>query len=534
VTLAATAPALLFAQALHAARGDCGQPVTAGPTPSASDCLSILYAAVGTAACDPICICDVDGSSGIPNATDALTCLRVATGVPDLLRCDCGRACPDTLDIAMFARIGRACDDDTDCTVGACDLAISRCVTAGDFDFGWTGLGHDIDTNDMERLLARLSCGEATPCGVCTIDGVDPASRACRCVNDNRTVCDQPFVADQDDCAGDTCACYLGPPVPLSAGNTPACIVHRLAADLGGLVDVDTGDLAVTLQLRAIYHTGEEVLRPCPYCEGDLVAADGVRDGTCALGPNEGQACDVDATSASFPAPGGAGYSLDCFPAVGKNKSGAGLVEKFTLASHATSLTATVDCNPFGEPTLCHCGVCSENASLACRSDADCSPDAAGTCMPRGSFDPKPNGCAGAGGCTATGDGDASCDEGPIDHYCDGILQADGSGILACASNADCDAGIVGVEGGSCSLSTARECFLPTIVAEGTADPDVPVAAAVFCVPPTAGAGTNATWGLPGPARLVRQITTRKLCGGPSGTAYGTNEGCPRPLPVAD
>lgn len=73
----------------RAALGDCGQPVSAGPGPVATDCLFILQAAVGTQACDPSCICDLNATGGDPNATDALACLNASVGVAGLLNCDC-------------------------------------------------------------------------------------------------------------------------------------------------------------------------------------------------------------------------------------------------------------------------------------------------------------------------------------------------------------------------------------------------------------------------------------------------------------
>lgn len=519
----------------RAATGDCGQPISDGAAPVASDCLYILNVAVGAASCSPPCICAPSGT--LPTAAvDALACLIAATGGNVVLNCPCdtttttlpiGAACPDTLEITAFARTGVPCGDDEDCPVGSCDLALGRCVTATDFDFGWTGIGHDLDTNDGQRVLTRLSCGDTAPCGTCQLDGPDPTGGACRCANDNRSICDEPFAADQDDCGGGVCNCYFGPPVPLSSGGLPACIVNRLTESVSGSIDVDSGDIDVTLALRAIYYTGEEMIRPCPYCAGDTVATDGARDGTCVLGANAGLPCDADALSSSFPAPGGGGYSLDCFPDAGKNSSGTGLLEHLTLTTGPTSLTAAVDCTSFGVTATCHCGICSENGAVACRSDADCAAVSAGICEKRGNLDPRENGCLDAAACTATGDGDAICKDGPIDRYCDGVVRADGQGLFACTANVDCEVGNIGIDGGNCALSKTRECFLPTIDAQGIADPEYPITAGIFCVPPTSTAGRNALWGLPGPARLVSQMHTGELCGGPAGAAYIPGNGCP-------
>ncbi|HYC56533.1 MAG TPA: hypothetical protein VEL28_16505 [Candidatus Binatia bacterium] len=69
-----------------AALGDCGQPVSNGDAPTASDCLFILKAAVGAETCD--CECDTNGS-GAASASDSLLCLKVAVGQPEVLGCAC-------------------------------------------------------------------------------------------------------------------------------------------------------------------------------------------------------------------------------------------------------------------------------------------------------------------------------------------------------------------------------------------------------------------------------------------------------------
>ncbi len=81
---------ILFHQpiALQAAQGDCAQPVSTGSQNTASDCLFILRAAVGSIVCSPACICAPKGS--LPaTATDALLCLKKAVGQPVALNCPC-------------------------------------------------------------------------------------------------------------------------------------------------------------------------------------------------------------------------------------------------------------------------------------------------------------------------------------------------------------------------------------------------------------------------------------------------------------
>lgn len=70
----------------RAAQGDCAQPISSGSGPSASDCLFILKAAVGSVVCSPACICDPD-NNGRTSAVDALMCLKVAVGQPIPLMC---------------------------------------------------------------------------------------------------------------------------------------------------------------------------------------------------------------------------------------------------------------------------------------------------------------------------------------------------------------------------------------------------------------------------------------------------------------
>jgi hypothetical protein len=91
--VALAAPILFFvlvsyASIAAAAQGDCGQPVSSGAAPTASDCLFILRAAVGSQTCTPECVCDTSGNSAIA-ASDALLCLKKAVGQDVALNCPC-------------------------------------------------------------------------------------------------------------------------------------------------------------------------------------------------------------------------------------------------------------------------------------------------------------------------------------------------------------------------------------------------------------------------------------------------------------
>jgi len=71
-----------------AGRGDCGQPITTGTDPTATDALFTLQAAVGLQLCD-LSQCDVDASCSL-SATDALRLLQFAVGAAISLDCGCG------------------------------------------------------------------------------------------------------------------------------------------------------------------------------------------------------------------------------------------------------------------------------------------------------------------------------------------------------------------------------------------------------------------------------------------------------------
>jgi len=72
-----------------AALGDCSQPVSNGSIPSATDCLVILQVAVNIRPCGAdACVCAPKGT--LPtSATDALICLKKATGQNVVLNCPC-------------------------------------------------------------------------------------------------------------------------------------------------------------------------------------------------------------------------------------------------------------------------------------------------------------------------------------------------------------------------------------------------------------------------------------------------------------
>lgn len=472
--------------------------------------------------------------------------------------------CPNKSDLVLFAgTTGASCTNNGDCGgIGTCDTGLSRCVTESSLDTGWTGVAHDADIVDAALTTANIVCpGPAPTCGECSISGLNPEPGNCRCASDNRAICDQPFVADVDDCGGAICNCYFGVPLPLSSGNTPACVVNRFRQNVTGTVNVDLGEGETAVRLASVVYLGISVIEPCPSCGGtctapagkvgtpcgvdldcdastgdgsgvcgnfDPIPNDGLRQGTCRSGANHGQACDAGARHETFPAPGGGYQSLDCFPSVGVNVSGTGLRIDLDQSTGLQTLPVGITCGfpPFFVDT-CHCGQCSGNTAIPCNDDTPCTAASAGTCVRAGNNDPLANQCAGNGLCNDMGAGEGSCDQGPTDMFCDGITRANGEGFLACQKQEDCDVFPGGIAG-NCGITKQRECFLDTIVAQGAPHPSTPLGVATFCIAKTGNAGINSVAGLPGPGRVVNQGSVTHYCASNPAVTYTPGVGgCP-------
>jgi len=290
---------------------------------------------------------------------------------------------------------------------------------------------------------------------------------------------------------------------------------------------VDTGNGASSTQLRSVVATGIDLFTPCPYCTGDVTPRDGIRDGVCVGGDDDGLPCDVDSPNTTFPAPGGDGHSLDCFPNAGLNVSGAGLRIEFTQSTGTTTLSSGILC---GFPPVlswnCPCSVCTNDSTAPCSSNADCS--GGGSCERIGNQNPNPDLCNPLFTCQDIGGGEGECASGPDELSCDGIVRANNTGFISCFTNADCDPTVIGVDAGNCTLSKRRKCFLDPIVATGSPDPGTPVGAAAFCIPPTANSGINGVAGLPGPGRVRNQSKVTYFCASNPSVSYTPGVGgCP-------
>ena len=280
----------------------------------------------------------------------------------------------------------------------------------------------------------------------------------------------------------------------------------------------------------------------------------------------------------------GGGYSLDCLPDSGKNISGAGLIINLTQTTGRQELFSNVSCTGQNPELNCPCLQCSGDPEVPCNADSDCagqqgscslaptarcSNDAAcanvdvgpciqfgqsmrcrnllsktcavngdcfanvGPCSPSactakgigssGSF-PLPNQCDDLL-CSDVGSNLGKCTLGPDEKSCDGVVKANGDGVLACNANADCTPAAVGTNAGICSLVARRSCFLNPIVSQGAPHPSEPLGAAAFCVPPTSNSAINDVAGLPGPGRIVNQAKSKTFCGSDPTKQYIPGEG---------
>jgi hypothetical protein len=322
----------------------------------------------------------------------------------------------------------------------------------------------------------------------------------------------------------------------VSSGNNPVCSINRLVADLTGTSDPDAGEGEIAITLRTRVFLGVNGLsQPCALCVNDATPFDDVKSGTCVGGTSDGLSCDIQGYSPSFAPPGTCaagpdlgnactsdadcdasvcaltnGLSLDCTASQLSNISGEGLFIPLELTTGSTSLAFENSCDSPLEALDCACGQCSGNAALPCRNDGECAAALAGSCTAIGSgVNRVPNQCAN-GTCSPAGDDKGTCLAGPNDTFCDGAVDAQGRGYIGCANNADCAtvSSVCGGDCGNCTDSRQRGCFLDPIVDQGIPDTENPIRVSTFCLGPTNNDAINGVSGTPGPVRvIVDQLT---------------------------
>ena len=345
-----------------------------------------------------------------------------------------------------------------------------------------------------------------------------------RCTGNTRTTC-----TSNADCsgAGGTCEYWLGGTVALSAGGVASCLTNQFNGSITGTFDTDTGAGTGAWPVISRVYAGPTQSQPCPLCQGDTAANDGLRDGTCFGGANNGLTCDTNGSSVQFGA-----TSLDC-PPLGSAQVGALSVDLSNTTGNVslTLSSASPDCRAPGFTSdKCACDTCNNAAAEPCATNADC-PDPPGPIGPicggkrcRGGsndgaactsvsectggacgvpgFATAPNQCDDFT-CSPDGGNEGVCSGGPTEQFC-----GPGETFRSCVSNADCPR-----PGDTCAITKLRDCFRDNGIIgnsiTGTGVAGVPsghqsdgTLVSVHCVGPTFSAAVNASTGLPGPERL--------------------------------
>jgi len=342
--------------------------------------------------------------------------------------------------------------------------------TGIDLDTGWTGIAHDLPGVDNASIatlrLSNCNTSVSSPtCGQCDTDGpivFTGPSKNCRCFNlGNRdastlTACD-PEMPSTCGTPGETCECFFGPPLPLSSGAVPVCVINRYTAPITGTANIadagpNAGSGASTVRIESSVHNGLSVDQPCPTCENDPTPRDGITGGTCNGGPRNTQPCDVGGTNPFF-----GGLSYDCPPARAANIGNLDI--RFNnVTTGQTQLGTGPACTAFGAAGTCFCDTCNNASGQACNADAECPDNPPGT----------PGICGGPRCVGGTFDG-AACDElgGNTDPACGQVgsgacsLGTCGGSTCAtgprtgepCGSDSECNECTVGpLTGGSCTI----------------------------------------------------------------------------------
>jgi hypothetical protein len=345
-----------------------------------------------------------------------------------------------------------------------------------------------VDIPDKTSEVIDVTCNaNCEDCDITlNVEKDRPGPTFCRCAGNPRVVCDTINGPDSDCTTpgNNMCTCYFSAPLAISSGGTPVCVLNTIANDYGGTMNLRTGETESTVDLVSLVYLGIDQFAPCPTCDGDATANDGVRAGLCSGGLQSGTTCDENGEHPTF-----GPTSYDCPPTPGSNISGNGLQLDLRFTHGTSTLDYDVPCDPpFGN---CACAVCSGNTAIACSSDQECIDQSAGTCTGTSGAGVQPNECD-DGVCDNQ---TAECNAGPEDRFCDGQTHDNGRGYITCVTNVDCQ--LLGA--GSCTLQQRRRCFPNPIEASGDPDAIHPILGTTFCIPATSSVAVNASGGLPGP-----------------------------------
>ncbi|TMA80093.1 MAG: hypothetical protein E6J72_09400 [Deltaproteobacteria bacterium] len=457
-------------------------------------------------ACQANCTCGPYCGDGTINGSEQ--CDGSATG-------SCPGSCQPDCTCAPFCgngvrEAGELCDgSDAALCPGQCQAdctcppigELSFVVTPGaDLDTGWTGTSHDFGVQAGSTIAGVIGACDGITDTECTFF----ANVGSHCSSDGSVSC-----TDTTQCpVGQTCVIETyGPPLPLSSGGIPVCVVNRFAGDVTGTYDTSNGNSEITVPLNSLVYLGTDVNRPCAICQcsnqSDPQNCAIGDTGTCSDNPT--RSCTVEGTGPLGPT------SNDCPPNPASNISGGGLNLAFAPATTFTKTFASNQactgsgftnqqcwCSGETQPNAC-LNACNggDHDAQPCTTNADCAGNTSGVCVPL---------CRSIAGQTRPGQGvqatgEAECVAGPFDQSCSGAPQ------VSCTSDANC----VGL--GTCVTST-RRCFLDPIVRTGTPGTSTDVLASTFCIPATTSPAVNNTAGLPGPGAIrFPNSVDAKYCG---------------------
>ncbi len=207
--------------------GLCGQPISTGAAPTATDALFVLRVAVGVASCDA-CVCDVDSSGGATpvTATDALKVLKRAVDATVVLTCTscttsvscfdnsvtaptCGGTCPSGLTCAEDPFEPGFCECLNACDLSAVPTCGGSCAAEGDPNLTCQVLGISTDGGPIESLC---TCAPSVV-QLCSEGSAPTCAGLC-----------QPGAQCVATGVGSACACELLPTQPACASaSAPAC-----------------------------------------------------------------------------------------------------------------------------------------------------------------------------------------------------------------------------------------------------------------------------------------------------------------------
>src|SRR5205085_1168735 len=295
--------------------------------------------------------------------------------------------------------------------------------------------------------------------------------------------------------------------LPLTAGGVSTCVSNQITGTITGTANIESGSAATTVNLISRVATGPNP-NPCPKCVGDATANDGVRGGTCDVGPNAGLTCDINGTSPNL---FWGSTSLDC--PIDPASVVASLPVNLTNSTGTQTRTVTAaspNCTTSGYGAFkCLCDTCNNLTGQSCSSNADC--PVSGRCAGgtnAGAACTVASECAGGGTCSGKPCGAGTeCPSG----VCTGGLCSTTDGICGSSSGARCigssnpGAPCQGIAfgtqcpGGSCGLPGQATLFnqcadgvcSPTSTCVGGTNPNANCSSASECPGGTCAAGNE-------------------------------------------